>query len=162
MGGVDVVTAAHPVPGPGFIAGLVVSTWLDTASPAGNVAWMLIAHPPPRRPGETAERVEGCLLGMANGLGLRAASGRVPDIGERLSVRGPHFVLDYGHPDFCLRVPRPSVRWAEHVRGGVPVCLVIGLDAIAFGAGRDVIEGYVDRSTVRDRAYVGATAVCRR
>ncbi|KEF06216.1 MULTISPECIES: hypothetical protein [Streptomyces] len=155
------VIAVPPVPGPAFVGGVVVSTWLDAAPPTGLVAWMLIAHPPPRRPGESVERIETSLLGMAGGLGLRAASGRVPNIGDRLTVRGPHLVLDYGHPDFCLRVPRPTVRWAEHVLGGVPVCLVIGLDAIASGAGRDAIEGYVDRSTARDRAYMGATAVCR-
>ncbi len=162
MGGVGVVTAAHPVPGPGFVAGLVVSTWLDTASPAGNVAWMLIAHPPPRRPGETVERVEGCLLGMANGLGLCAASGRVPDIGDRLTVRGPHLVLDYGHPDFCLRVPRPTVRWVEYALGGGQVCLVLGLDAIGPGAGPEAIDRYLHRVTARDRALVGAPAVRRR
>ncbi|KAA6214786.1 hypothetical protein CP973_37760 [Streptomyces albofaciens JCM 4342] len=156
------VSAARPVPGPGFVAGLVVSTWLDTVSPVGAVAWLLIAHPPPHRPGETVERVESCLLGMADGLGLRAAAGRVPDIGERLSVRGPHLVLDYGHRDFCLRVPRPSARWTEHALGGGHVCLVLGLDPIGSGKGPDVIEPYLRRATAHDRAFIGATAVRRR
>ncbi|MEN2420965.1 hypothetical protein AABB02_23100 [Streptomyces rimosus] len=156
------VTRVPAVPGPGFVAGLVVSTWLDTASPAGNVAWMLIAHPPPRRPGETPERIENCLRGVADALGLRTASEHVPVIGDRLSVRGPHLVLDYGHPDFCLRVPRPSTRWAEHVLRDGHVCLVLGLDAIAPGAGPDAIERYLHRATAHGRALIGATALRHR
>ncbi|KOT88920.1 hypothetical protein ADK86_31020 [Streptomyces sp. NRRL F-5755] len=156
------VTAVRPVPGPAFVAGVVVSTWLDAAPPAGLVAWMLIAHPPPRRPGESVERIETSLLGMAGGLGLCAASGRVPDIGDRLTVRGPHLVLDYGHPDFCLRVPRPTVRWIEYALGGGQVCLVLGLDAIGPGAGPEAIDRYLHRVTARDRALVGAPAVRRR
>ncbi|WP_030678991.1 hypothetical protein [Streptomyces rimosus] len=156
------VISVRPIPGAGFIAGLVVSTWLDAASPVGSMAWILIAHPPPRRPGESTEGIETSLRSMADALGLRAASGRIPVVGDRLSARGAHLVLDYGHPEFCLRVPRPSARWTEHALGGGHVCLVLGLDAIAPGAGPDVIERYLCRATARDRILLGATAVHHR
>lgn len=153
------VTCVRPAPGPGFIAGVVVGTWLDTASPAGTVAWLLVAHPPPRRPGETTGRIEAGLRDMADALGLRAASGYVPVIGDRLSARGPHLVLDYSHPEFCLRVPRPSPRWLGHVLGGGQVCLLLCLDAIPPGAGPDTIEKCLQRTTGRDRVLIGATGL---
>ncbi|MEV5594096.1 hypothetical protein [Streptomyces sp. NPDC052496] len=150
---------ARGVPGPGFVAGVVVSTWLDTASPAGTIAWLLIAHPPPRRPGETAGRIEAGLRGMAGALGLRAASRHVPVVGDRLTARGPHLALDYGHPDFCLRVPRPAPRWLGYVLNGGAVCLVVCLDAIAAGAGPGLIEERLRRTAERDRVLVGATGL---
>ncbi|WP_050514813.1 hypothetical protein [Streptomyces rimosus] len=153
------LTPVRPAPGPGFIAGVVTSTWLDTASPAGHVAWLLMAHPSPRRPGETAQGIEDQILGIADALGLRTASRRLTVIGDRLSVRGPRLVLDYGHPRFALRVPNPSPRWLDHILHGGYVCLALGLDPVPPGAGPDAIEAYLRRSFTRDRVFVGVTGV---
>ncbi|GCD45299.1 hypothetical protein [Streptomyces paromomycinus] len=153
------LTPDRPVPGPGFITGVVTSTWLDTTSPAGPVAWLLMAHPVPRRPGETAQGIENQLLCIAGELGLRTASQRMTVIGDRLSVHGPHLVLDYGHPRFALRVPSPSTRWLRHVLHGGHGCLALGLDPVPPGVGPDVIEAYLCRSVTRDRVFVGVTGV---
>ncbi|MFH8407962.1 hypothetical protein ACH4FX_24660 [Streptomyces sp. NPDC018019] len=42
------------------------------------------------------------------------------------------------------------------------MCLVLGLDATAPGAGPDVIERYLRRATSRGRTLLGATAVRHR
>ncbi|MFE4910430.1 hypothetical protein ACFRCX_02535 [Streptomyces sp. NPDC056652] len=151
-------TGQSTVPGAGFVAGCVVSTWLDV-TPAGPVAWLLLGHPPPRRPGETAGNVEAGLRSVAAAMGLRRAVGTVPYVGERLLIRGPITALDYGHHDCLLRLPDPGPRWRAHLTGGGLACITLGLDSMPLGASRDAIGMYIRRSASAGRALVGATGV---
>ncbi|MFH9295606.1 hypothetical protein [Streptomyces sp. NPDC017520] len=147
------------VPGPGFVAGCTVSTWLDPGnSLAPAVAYILIGHAPPRRLNETVETVEDGLMGMVDAMRLRPAAERVPSIGARIILRGRFALLDYGHPAFTLRLPPTGAEWRAHVVAGGPVCLTVGLDPIPPGLGPDAVDAYLARVCVTTgRAYMGAT-----
>ncbi|MFF2922713.1 hypothetical protein ACFVTP_09970 [Streptomyces celluloflavus] len=157
----DNVPTIRAVPGPNFIAGCTVSTWLHaSASTAGAaVAYVLISHAPPRSMGETAESVETGLLGMVDAMRLRPAAERVPIVGARLILRGPVVVLDYGHPACTMQLPATGDEWRAHVSAGGQVCVAIGLDPIPPGAGPDAVEAYLARVLATGRAYMGATTI---
>lgn len=151
------------VPGPGFVVGCTVSTWVHAAGPlAVPVAYVLIGHAPPRRANETAESVEVGLMGMVDAMRLQPAAERVPIVGARLILRGPYVALDYGHPAYTMRLPTPGEQWRAHVNAGGQVCLTIGLDPIPPGAGPDAVEDYLARICATGRAYMGATTIRNR
>ncbi|MFI5883556.1 hypothetical protein [Streptomyces sp. NPDC051554] len=150
------------VPGPGFVAGCTVSTWLHTGALAAPIAYVLIGHAPPRRAGETTESVEAGLMGMVEAMRLRPAAERVPIVGARLIMRGPYVALDYGHPAFFMRLPTPGDDWRRHVTAGGQVCLTIGLDPVPPGAGPDAVEAYLARVIATHRAHMGATTIRNR
>lgn len=152
------LTASPPVPGPGFVATTAVMTWLEPTS-AGPVAWLLIGHCGPRRPGETPQSIEAGLSSMADALCLSPVAERVLAIGNRLILRGRVTALDYGHPDYLLRVPSPGERWREHVARGGNALVVIGLDPIPPAAAQDAIDAYLRHVATTDRARLGATGV---
>lgn len=151
----------RPIPGPGFIAACAVSTWVDSHSSvvAGHLAWLLIGHAPARRQGETAENIEDGLLGMAAAMRLRPAEERVPHVGERLIMRRAVVALDYGHPEYVMRIPHPGDGWRAHAACGLPVCVALGLDPIPPGAGAEIIERYLHRGAADGRVLMGATGV---
>ncbi|MGW8399631.1 hypothetical protein ACWGLP_23575 [Streptomyces lydicus] len=152
------------VPGPGFIARVVVSTWIESVRNAedGAVPWMLIGHPPPRPLVETIESIEDGLLGMADAMQLTLpialSTGRVPDIGDRLLIDGRITALDYGHPICVLGMPTPSAHWRELVARGGHAGVTICLDPIPPGAGRDAVEALLARSIANGRALMGAAS----
>lgn len=154
----DAGLSFRAVPGPGFVAGCTVTTWADEGLFA-RIAYVLIGHAPPRRPGETAESIREGLMGMVDAMNLRPASERVPIVGARLLVRRSHVALDYGHPRYNMRLPGTGDEWRAHVVKGGPVCLTVGLDPIPPGAGPDAIAAYLDRVAAADRAYMGATTI---
>ncbi|GAA5056513.1 hypothetical protein [Streptomyces similanensis] len=147
------------VPGPGFVAGCTVTTWVEVSAQVGRIAYLLIGHAPPRRPGETASSVEDGLLGMIGAMRLRPAADRVPDVGARLLLRGAYVALDYGHPQFHMRIPAPGGEWLSYLTRGGQVCVTIGLDPIPPGAGPDAVGAYLDRIAATGRAYMGATTL---
>ncbi|MEX3100338.1 ATP-binding protein [Streptomyces sp. ST1015] len=144
------------VPGVEFVAGLSVLTWLDF-TPAGVTPWLLIGHPPPYRPNETAESVEGGLRAIGAGLRLRPAAERVRDVGDRLRLGGRTVALDYGHDHCLLRVPDADEKWRTHVAQGTRVCLAVCLDALPVGIGIEDAARLVRRAG--GRVLVGATGV---
>ncbi|MFG2226042.1 hypothetical protein [Streptomyces sp. NPDC048644] len=149
----------RPVPGPAFLAGVAVSTWLDTASPADPVGALLIGHVHPQLGGHTVAAIETALLGLAEAMTLRPVTEPMPDIGTRVLMRGPMVALDYGHPAYTLRLPSPGPGWQAHVAAGGPVCLTLGLDPLPPGAGPDSIGAYLHRTAATGRAYRGMTAL---
>lgn len=154
----DTTPTFRAVPGPGFVAGCTVSTWLDTyGSPSTPVAYLLVGHAPPRRINETSASIEDGLMGMVDAMRLRPSAERVPIVGARLILRGRFVLLDYGHPSFTMRLPLTTPEWRAHVIAGGHVCLAVGLDAIPPGVGPDAVSAYVDRVCATGRAYMGAT-----
>jgi len=161
--GPDSAPTIRAVPGPGFVVGCTVSTWLHAGDTlAVPVAYVLIGHAPPRRANETAESVEAGLLGMVDAMRLRPAAERVPIVGARLILRGPFVALDYGHPAYTMRLPPTGEEWRAHVNAGGHVCLTIGLDPIPPGAGPDAVSAYLARICATGRAYMGATTIRNR
>ncbi|MEV7996539.1 hypothetical protein AB0O67_33030 [Streptomyces sp. NPDC086077] len=159
MTATDPVLSFRAVPGPGFAAGCTVSTWVRAGGLAPPIAYVLIGHAPPRRPGETAETVAAGLMGMVDAMRLRPAAERVPIVGPRLLLRGPLVALDYGHPRFLMRLPGVGANWRRHVTAGGHACVTVGLDPIPPGAGPDAVEQYLERVVATNRAYMGATTL---
>ncbi|MBI0295696.1 hypothetical protein JBE04_14785 [Streptomyces sp. PRKS01-29] len=155
----DPVLSFRAVPGPGFAAGCTVSTWVHAGALAAPVAYVLVGHAPPRRPGETTESVEAGLLGMVDAMRLRPAAERVPIVGPRLLLRERFVALDYGHPNYVMRLPTPGTEWRRHVAAGGLACVTIGLDPVPPGAGPDAVEAYLERVVATNRAYMGATTL---
>ncbi|MFD7067153.1 hypothetical protein ACFV97_07900 [Streptomyces sp. NPDC059913] len=157
MTGSNVVFRA--VPGPGFVTGCMLTTWLDDSDPYQSVAYVLIGHPPPRRVNETPESIESGLMGMVDAMRLRPGFEHVPWVGERLIARGPYVALDYGHPEYFMRLPVPDGYWRQHIEARGQACVTIGLDPMPPGAGPDQVEAYLRRVVATSRAYMGVTAV---
>ncbi|WP_328385096.1 hypothetical protein OHS81_13925 [Streptomyces sp. NBC_00400] len=147
------------IPGPGFIARVVVSTWIDWVRNVEDaVPWLLIGHPSARPLVETRETVEDSLLGMADAMELSPPNELVPDIGDRLLIGGRITALDYGHPMFVLEVPKPSAQWRALVARGGHTCVTLCLDPISAGANRDAVEACLSRSIANGRALMGAAS----
>ncbi|MFF5567917.1 hypothetical protein ACFY7Z_19235 [Streptomyces sp. NPDC012623] len=96
------MSRAQPPP-PGFLAGCTLSSWLDLTQ-AGPTAWPLIGHSRPRRARETAASIEAGPQALADSMGLRPATSRIPRVSARLRIRALTVALDYGHDDYLLRV----------------------------------------------------------
>ncbi|MEE1802951.1 MULTISPECIES: DUF6415 family natural product biosynthesis protein [unclassified Streptomyces] len=149
--------APGALPGPGFLSGCTTSTWIDV-TPVGRTAWLLVGHPPPRRPTETAASIEAGLRAMASSLGLRPVADRVPSIGSRIRIRSGIVALDYGHDHYLLRVSNISQEWKEHLGRGGQALLAVGLDPLPVGQGQAAVELYLQEATARQRILMGAAA----
>ncbi|MFF2651640.1 hypothetical protein [Streptomyces sp. NPDC058045] len=146
------------VPGPEFVPGCTVRTWLDV-TPVGPMAHILIGHRPPRRPRETAKGIEASLMGMVDGMRLRPSAERLSSVGAHLLIRSPHVALDYGHPQYLMGLAATTPEWRSHIASGWPTCVTIGLDPIPPGAGPDALDQYVERILATNRAHMGVTTV---
>ncbi|MEU8776285.1 hypothetical protein [Streptomyces sp. NPDC048606] len=150
---------ALPAPAPGLLASVIVMTSLDD-TPLGHVAFLLIAHPPARRGGETPLTIETQMRGLGAALGLATTSEPLPDIGRRLQMQGHQAaILDVGQCDYMLRVPAGSGEWARFVAKGGPVVVALGLDELSPGSDRAKVEEYLAASAVADRLLLGKTYV---
>lgn len=106
------------IPGPGFVATLLVSSWLDTVRGAGEaVPWLLLGHAGPRRNGETLETVEDGLLGMVAAMRLSPAAERVLTIGARLLIGGALRPSTTGTPRAYSGFPRRGRNGARRSPG---------------------------------------------
>lgn len=154
-------SAVRPIPGPDFIARCTMTTWVDTDSSvmAGPLGWLLLGHAPLRTPDETPEGVTNGLLGMADAMRLRPAAQRVPHVGNLLIMRRDIVALDYGHPEYVMRIPEPGDQWRAHAALGRPVCIALGLDPIPPGAGAEIIDRYIQNGAATGRVHMGATGV---
>ncbi|MEV7281027.1 hypothetical protein [Streptomyces sp. NPDC093111] len=160
-GGVKDQPTFRPIPGPGFVATLLTSTWLTTPEDADPLGWLLVAHAGARRAGETPQSVEASLMGMAETLCLAPAARTLRNCGERLIVRAGAAALHYGHPTTVLRLSHTARSWMTHVSRGGPVVIALGLDPIPPGAGRDAVEEYLHRAARAGRVHLGATGLYR-
>ncbi|WP_075738519.1 ATP-binding protein [Streptomyces acidiscabies] len=145
-----------PAPGPDFIAGLTVLTWLDFA-PAGTTPWLLIGHPPPHHPTETTESIANGLRALGTALQLRPTTERVPDIGNRLRLGGRTVALDYGHDHYLLHVPDADEKWRTHIAQGNRVHLAVYLDALSVRIGIEDAARLIQHTD--GRVLMGATGV---
>lgn len=156
-------TAATPPLAPlpptaGLLASVLVSAWVDI-TPPGAVAFLLLAHPPARRRGDSRSVIQAQMRGLGAALGLAPASEELPDMGSRLIVRGSTAaVLRIDRCAYVLRVPVPAA-WARFVAGGGTVVVSVGLDALARGSDRGAVEEYLTESASTDRLLMGKAHV---
>ncbi|MDT0423503.1 hypothetical protein [Streptomyces evansiae] len=146
-------------PSAGLLASVVMATWLEQTA-AGPVAFLLIAHPPIRRQNETVERIEQELRGLAEALGLGESLDKMRNAGSRVWLRGQSgaaLKLDGTH--LSVQLPPVGPGWSRFVAEGGPVCIVVGLDPLAAGAPREVIEWYLADVIPHGRSLIGSAAV---
>ncbi|MEV6395605.1 hypothetical protein AB0M39_12635 [Streptomyces sp. NPDC051907] len=149
------VTDTAAAPTAGLLASLGIWFWVDLTE-AGHVAFLLLAHPPARRDGESSESIEDRMRGLANALTLADPSAQLPDIGPRLFVHGRYAVLDLDACSFVLRVP-VSAQWASFVSAGAPVVVSVGLDPLQPLTPFDAIRPYLSGAARHARLYLGKT-----
>ncbi|WP_424861412.1 hypothetical protein [Streptomyces sp. MMS24-I29] len=148
-----------PVPGAGLLALVNVSTWLDSTL-GGDVAFLLITHPPARRHGDSADSIELRMRGLGSALGLAPPSAPLPDIGECLRLhRGTTALLSIGGCRYLLRAPVGVGRWSEFVGAGGPVAVAVMFDAVPRGTDRAVLDSLITAAAEADRMVLGKTYV---
>ncbi len=137
----------NPIPTAGFISSLASWTWMEDTA-VGPVAFLLLAHP-------QAGSVSVQLTGLADGLGLAPPGRLLPDTGERVILRGRNRCAVL--VDDCRHLVEVEVgnRWAEFVRTGGPIAVLVGLAPLARCASRDDVESYLGRAALANRLRVG-------
>lgn len=154
---------ADPRPVPptaGLLASVAAWFWINLTE-VGHVAFLLIAHPPERRPGDSAQLIESRMRGLARALSLAEPSEKLPDIGPRLSMhRESLAVLRLDGCGYRLHIPTGG-EWARFVRGGGTVTVAVGLDTLPPHLALDAVEPYVSRSVTAGRLFLGKTRVAQ-
>lgn len=141
----------NPTPTADFISSLASWTWLEDTA-VGPVAFLLLAHP-------QAGAVSPQLAGLADGLGLAPPGRSLPDTGERVTLRGRNRCAVL--VDGCRHLVEVEVgdHWAQFVRAGGPVALLVGLAPLARCSPRDEVESYLGRAALGDRLRLGTARV---
>ncbi|WP_405891532.1 hypothetical protein OG427_40100 [Streptomyces sp. NBC_00133] len=142
-------------PTAGLLASLGVWFWIDLTE-AGQVAFVLLAHPPARRESESPESTEGDMRGLAAALSLADPSARLPDIGPRLVVRGRSALLSLDGCRAALHVP-VSAEWSGFASAGAPVAVAVGLDPLQPRTPFAAVGPYVSEGAQRGRLFLGKT-----
>ncbi|MBT2466548.1 hypothetical protein J7E97_01385 [Streptomyces sp. ISL-66] len=144
-----------PAPTAGLLASLGVWFWIELTE-VGHVAFLLLAHPPARRGGESVESIELSMQGLVSALTLAEPSAKLPDIGPRLVVHGRAAILSLDGCSFVMRVP-VSAEWAEFVTAGAPVVIEVGLDPLQPMTPFDALRPYVSEGARHGRLFLGKT-----
>lgn len=143
-------------PAVGLIASLAVWYWIDN-TPAGLVAFLLLAHPEPTRTDASAQ-VAPAMRGLASSLALAECGSPLPDIGARLSAHRTGTLLRLDGCDYRLHVPT-SGQWTEFAGAGGTVAVVVGLDPLAAHSPRDTVRAYLVSSARAGRLFMGKARV---
>ncbi|GAA2070535.1 hypothetical protein GCM10009801_21350 [Streptomyces albiaxialis] len=149
-------TSAHAptAPTPGLLCSVVTTTWIDV-TPAGSVAFLLIAHPPPRRSGESAAALREDMRSLGTALGLVSSRCPLPDIGPRLTLHGGKAAIRVDGCDFLLGTTIGAT-WSDFVAQGGPVVVSLGLAPLPVGADRDAVEAYIGECLATGELMLGA------
>ncbi|KUL26652.1 hypothetical protein ADL12_32380 [Streptomyces regalis] len=147
---------ASVAPSAGLLASVAAWFWIDLTQ-AGHVAFLLIAHPPERRPDESPQEIEARMRGLADALTLAAPHKPLPHIGPRLFMhRSADALLSLDDCDYLLRVPIGG-EWARFACAGGTVTIAVGLDPLGPGAPLAVVDAYVTERVIEGRLYLGKT-----
>ncbi|MFB7919314.1 hypothetical protein [Streptomyces sp. NPDC056061] len=144
-----------PEPTAGLLASLGAWFWVDPTE-AGLVAFLLFAHPPARREGESPGSIEGHMRGLALALELAHPSNLLPDIGPRLAVHGRSALLSLDGCRTSLHVP-VTTEWSRFVTGGATVAVAVGLDPLLPRTPFAAARAYVSEGAQHGRLYLGKT-----
>ncbi|WP_051778796.1 hypothetical protein [Streptomyces sp. NRRL S-241] len=144
-----------PTPTAGLLASLGVWFWIDLTE-VGHVAFLLLAHPPVRREGESPAVIESRMRGLASALELAHPSTQLPDIGPRLAVHGRYAALSLNGCQTAVCVP-VSTEWSRFVTAGAPVAVAVGIDPLLPRTPFDAVRPYVSDGAQRGRLFLGKT-----
>ncbi|MCP3821900.1 hypothetical protein NLX86_28550 [Streptomyces sp. A3M-1-3] len=147
-------------PSAGLLASVAAWFWIDPTK-VGHVAFLLIAHPPGRRPGESPQMVEARMRGLADALTLAEPAALLPDIGPRLFMhRESDALLRLDGCDYLLHVPIGG-GWARFVCDGGTVTVVVGLDPLPVSSSLEVVDAYITERATQGRLLLGKTRADR-
>lgn len=132
------------------LAALSAWTWIDS-TPEGLVSFALVT---PAVGGPTAAEMQT----LAEGAGLATPDQPLPSPGIRLVLQGPDAVLALPGAAQGLRIPADD-GWADFVRRGGAVVILLGADPLAIGAGRAAVESYVMGAMLPRRLWLGKTTL---
>lgn len=136
------MTALPPLT-PGLISGIASWSWLDDTG-FGPVAFLLLVHPEPAA-GEA----------LARAMRLSGPARRLPDIGDRVSVAGvARATVRLDGAEHLMQIPVGD-RWADFVRAGGPVAVLVGLSPLSRRATRADVETYLAGATMAGRLRLG-------
>lgn len=143
-------------PTAGLLASVAAWFWIDLTQ-VGHVAFLLLAHPPGRQPGDSPEMVEARMRGLAHALSLAEPSQPLPDVGARLFMyRDTDVLLSLDGCDYLLHVPIGG-DWARFVCDGGTVTVTVGLDPLPAGSSIEVVDAYITRRVREGRLLLGKT-----
>lgn len=137
-----------------LISSLAVWHWIEN-TPAGSVAFLLLAHPAPGRDDSPAE-VALHMRELATSLGLAECSTPLPDIGPRLLIHELGAFLHLDKCEYLLHAPVGG-SWSEFARAGGTITVAAGLDPLRAHSSRDAVEAYMANTARVGRLYMGKT-----
>ncbi len=137
-----------------LIASLAVWHWI-AGTPAGPVAFLLLARPPSGRLGSPAKAAIR-MYGLAKSLRLAECSRRLPDIGPRLYIRGLDAFLRLDRCEHLLHAPIGDL-WGDFTLGGGTVAVAVGLDPLRARASKEVVQAYMAATARAGRLFMGKT-----
>jgi hypothetical protein len=137
------------VPSRRFVESLASFSWVERTT-AGPVAMVLLgrADSPVAVP---------ALNGLADGLRLGTRR-EVPDCGPRVGLLGLTAALRVDRCRHAVQVP-VGRRWAEAVRGGARVGLVVGLAPLRRDADRAHVADYLAHGAPADELRMGTASL---
>lgn len=125
-------------------------TWIDS-TPDGLVSFALVT---PAVGGPTAAEMQT----LAEGAGFATPEQPLPSPGIRLVLQGPDAVLALPGAGHGLRIAADP-GWADFVRRGGTVVILLGADPLAVGVGRAAVEGYVMGAMLPRRLWMAKTTL---
>lgn len=146
-----------PVPTAGLIASLSAYAAVETTANGNEVfGSLLLTHR--SQPGAEAE-IERQMRGVAASLGLVGPTEVVPDVGDRITVRGAGDIrLRFDGTDYVLRLPLPGAYGPALTALG-RVLLAVGLDPLPHDPTLAEREAYIYRTVRADRMFFGSARV---
>ncbi|WP_103534654.1 hypothetical protein [Streptomyces sp. SM11] len=143
-------------PSAGLLASVAAWFWIDPTK-VGHLAFLLIAHPPGLRPGESPQMVEARMRGLADALTLAEPTVLLPDIGSRLFMHQESDVLlRLDGCDYLLHVPIGG-DWVRFVCDGGTVTVVVGPDPLPVSSSLEFVDAYVTERALQGRLRLGKT-----
>ncbi|MET7906985.1 hypothetical protein ACFYS7_15445 [Streptomyces avermitilis] len=148
-------------PSPGFVAGVAAATGIHYTD-GFAITQLLITHPGPRRPGESAETVEDGMRRLATSLRLGPGDQPPRVVGARVMIRRGFAVLDYGHDEYVMTIPSPSRDWLALLSAGAlcRICLVVA--PLALSADQAETDAHLREQFARGGVVWGTTYARRR
>ncbi|WP_244206884.1 hypothetical protein [Streptomyces swartbergensis] len=150
-------TVLEPVP-LGVIARLNARTWL-APSEGELLPVLMLTYPAPQFDEPSPDVVEATMRHVAASLGTVAAGPVVPEVGVRLTLRGPDALLWFTDTAYALKIAHP--RWTRAVNVSDRALLAVGLDELSPVATAAEVDEYREAARAAERMHLGIARVGR-